>query len=489
MKLRSIVADLAKHDLLRAFPAQSETVVSHLSYDSRDMADGTLFICKGAGFVPAYLQAAVGKGAVAYMSEHPVAGAPDYVTPVLVKDIRLAMAVTACHFYREPSRQMKLIGFTGTKGKTTSAYMSRSIMAETGVSWGLMGSIETDTIRRVMPSRLTTPEAPDFQKHLREMADAGAPGASVEVSSQGLQYRRVDGTLFSCGVYLNLSEDHISPREHRDFDEYLSAKARLFSLCKTAIVNNDDPYTPRILAGASCQSILTFGIDRTADIMARELVHTPSGTDFTLKTPWFEGRAALHMPGRFNLINALAAVAACGHLGAPFEAVRRGLSSVQVRGRAQVLHGGGITVVVDFAHNKLSFETLVSAMRENYPGRRIVCVFGSTGDKGLTRRRGLGLSAALLCDYSYVTSDNPGSENALDICKEIARYIDEGQGAYEICADRKTAIEKAIGTARDGDVLLLLGKGQEQFQTVNGQDVPYEGDLAIARACLLMRGG
>lgn len=485
----SIVTDLARHDLLSTFPARSETVVTHLSYDSRDVSDGTLFICKGAGFVPAYLQAAAGKGAVAYLSEQPVPGAPEYLTPVLVKDIRRAMAVVACRFYCDPSSCMKLIGFTGTKGKTTSAYMSRSIMAETGVSWGLMGSIETDTIRRVIPSRLTTPEAPDFQKCLREMVDAGAPGASVEVSSQGLQYHRVDGTFFACGVFLNLSEDHISPREHRDFDEYLAAKARLFTMCKTGIVNNDDTNTPRILARSACEKLLTFGIDRQADVMAREIVYTPSGTDFTLVTPWFEGRAELHMPGRFNLMNALAAVAACGHLGAPFEAVHSGLASVQVRGRAEVLNGGGITVVVDFAHNKLSFETLVSAMRENYPGRRIVVVFGSVGGKAFARRRDLGLAAAALCDYSYVTSDHPGPENPLEICKEIARYIEQGRGAYEICVDRKTAIEKAIGTAREGDVLLLLGKGQEQYQTVDGRDIPYEGDLAIARACLMMRGG
>lgn len=492
-------------------PEELKKRVNYLSYDSKDVKPGTLFVCKGAHFSPKYLAEAVKRGAFCYVSERsygaakeegaepkvgtePLDGASsaqgasdaaggaaeeneinDVVSQagsIIVKDIRLAMAVLANMFYDEPWRKLELVGITGTKGKSTTAYFIRAILDRYLQRMGkplsaIISSIDTyDGVER-FESHLTTPEAMMLQRHFANAVDSGIEYATMEVSSQALKYHRVKGTTFGIGCFLNIGEDHISEAEHRDFDDYFESKLMLFSQCETACVNLDSNHIDEILyAAEGCGRLVTFGKREEAEIYGHHIVKRDGYTAFTVRTPDFEREFRLTIPGLFNVDNALAAIAVCSVLGIPQEDMYEGLLSVRVSGRMEVFENKerGVTVIVDYAHNRMSFETLFDSTMREYPQCSIYSIFGCPGGKALGRRQELGETAGKYAKKVFLTEEDAGAEAVGDISAEIAYYVKAAGCACAIIDDREEAIRTAIAEAPENTVILLTGKGRETRQ-------------------------
>ena len=464
--------------------------VRSITYDSSQAAPGCLFVCKGALFRREYLLDAAEKGAVLYISEtdYQVADLPC----ILVSDIRQAMPLLARHFYQIPEGALRYIGITGTKGKTTTAYYVKAIFDEYmkqtgGAPIAFFTSVETYDGKERRPSRITTPESMELYRHFRNAFESGIRCVAMEVSSQALKYGRVLGIPYDVGVFLNISEDHISPVEHKDFQDYFQSKLLLFRQVQTACVNLDSPFSREILAGAaSAKRILTFGTTAGADVCGYDL-HTENGRIcFRASCRDFDEAFALAMHGAFNVENALAAIAVAWACGLPVKAMQDGLARATVNGRMEEFSSrdGRIKAIVDYAHNALSFEKIFEAAREEFPGYRLVSVFGCPGGKALNRRKDLGTVAGKASSRIYLTADDPGLEDVLDICREIGSYVEESGCPYVCVPDREEAIRMAVREVRQPSVLLILGKGSETGQKIGRLDIPYRSDSEIIRECL-----
>lgn len=459
--------------------------ITSITYDSRQVRPGCLFICKGAAFKEEYLISAIKGGAVAYLSQ------VKYDVPIdglIVTDIRKAMAIATACFYSYPASSLDVLGITGTKGKTTAAFITRTLLDAGNQHYGMLSSVLTDTGVSSKPSHLTTPESPDLQKMLGEIRDSRLTGVVMEVSSQGLAYDRVFGIRFAASVFLNIGQDHISPIEHKTFNEYFEAKKRIFSVSESVYINCDDEYAKEMLQSAkTCQcNIRTFGFSPDADIRAYDLKRTGELTKFRVKCTEFDRQFTLPMLGSFNVYNALAAICLCLGRISPSDMVK-GMRRAIVPGRMEVIHERGLTVIVDYAHNKLSLETLLSDLRHEYPDRRIVCVFGCPGGKAYLRRADMGDVSGRLADYTILSADDPDYEDVVQISQEIAAHISAVGGSYEMIPDRTHAVEKAILEAHDGDLIVLAGKGIETHQRVRGSYEEYPGDLSLAKKFLKIR--
>jgi len=470
-----------KADLTRRVPM--------VSCDSQVVVPGALFICKGAAFREQYLLDALEKGAAAYVSQRPYPSAPGPC--IQVTDVRSAMALLADCAWGHPSGRLRITGITGTKGKTTTAYFLRAILDGWRRSRGerataLLSTLVTDDGVERAPAKLTTPEPLDLQRHLFNAAGAGCGYVTMEVSSQALKYHRVDGVELACAVFLNIGEDHISPVEHPDFEDYFSSKLRIFRQAGTAVVNLDCDHASRVLEAAQvCPRVVTFSAkDPGADVYADRIRREAGATVFHVRTPHWEGELRLPMPGQFNVENALAAVAAADVLGADREAVSGGLAAVTVPGRMETYHstGGDLAVIVDYAHNGMSLEALLSSVRREYPGREVTVVFGCTGGKGLDRRAGMAGAAARWADRIILTEDDPGPEEVADICADIGRSLAGRE--FTVIPDREQAVETAVaGAARPG-VVVLAGKGAEQQQKRKNGPEPCVPDGMLAQRAL-----
>lgn len=463
-------------------PTGTDCAVSGVTYNSKAASKGGLFICKGAAFKREYLLEAVDRGAACYLADKDY----DVLIPgVIVTDIRKAMALCACMFFGHPSKKLDLIGITGTKGKTTVSYMTKAVLQQAGRGYGLLSSIANDTGRRCEEAHLTTPESLDLQSMLDEMVRSGLVGGVMEVSSQGLQYDRVYGTVFSTGVFLNIGEDHISPIEHRDFDEYFSAKKRIFAYTDDAVINADDGCADEIIEtarGNGC-GIRTYGIRRDADVVAYNISREGRYTAFSVRTREFDRRFQIPLLGAFNVYNALAAICICmDRVDVQF--MQKGLKKVHVPGRMEVFGDGEITVIIDYAHNKMSFETLFQSLRDEFPGHRLVSVYGCPGGKAFLRRKDLGTVSGRMADLSILTAEDPGYEDVDAISEEIAGHVKAAGGKAVSIADRAEAVERAIMDARAGDVIVITGKGDEPFQKCRGKYEPYDGDIVLTKRFL-----
>lgn len=493
--IRQVVDLLEEHGLLAGFGCPRDRYdqeYTALSFDSQQVTPGTLFICKGAAFKAQYLQDALRRGAGAYLSQqtYPVDPSVPYV---ITTDIRKAMSLVAIAFYRRPFADLTSVGITGTKGKTTTTYFMKNILdAHAGQRTAVLSTIDIYTGVEEHDAHLTTPESADLQKYFAQARDSGIPYLTMEVSSQATKMDRVYGMTFDCGLFLNISEDHIGPTEHADFEDYFSCKLQFLTLCRTAVLNRACDHFDRVLATAQahCRRVVTFGPEETRDPSdpdsygLSDIVKEAEGFSFTVRAKGYEQRFAITMEGRFNCENALAALAAARTLGVGDEAIAQGLRQNAVRGRMNVLHQGGITVVVDYAHNKLSFSRLYESLKADYPGRRIVAVFGCPGGHAVLRRRDIGTLSGQNADYIYLTAEDPQFEDVTDICREIASYIEPYGTPYQIIPDRAQAVETAIRSAQPGDVIILAAKGEEVYQKVRGEYIPYESDIAIARRLL-----
>lgn len=500
------LADLAQtlrdEGLLAAGPTESdaarELLITGADCDSRYAAPGHLFICKGALFRDAYLSSAQELGAVAYLCDREHADQLAQVAPELpalvVNDIRTAMNLVSDITWGHPDRLLTTVGITGTKGKTTTTYLLRSILddADGTPRAASMGSVETfDGIER-FESVNTTPESPDLWRHVANTHEAGLPYLVMEVSSQALKYGRVAGLGFDVACFLNIGNDHISPIEHPTLEDYFQSKLRIFAQAEHAVVNLGSERVAEVLEAArSCKDVVTFSSDGSesgADIWAQDIVAEGHGQRFFVHTPSWEGAVHLPLPGDFNVENALCAIAVCEQLGISAQRVVDGLARASVPGRMEVIPSadGSIIGIVDFAHNQMAFSRLFPAVREQFPGRRIISVFGAVGGKAVERREELPREAARWSDHLIYTEDDPGQESVADICAAMERATPEGV-ACETILDREEAVHRAVELAREGGadtVICLLCRGTEPTQHRGTRFVPVKLDTDLMREAL-----
>jgi UDP-N-acetylmuramoyl-L-alanyl-D-glutamate--2,6-diaminopimelate ligase len=467
--------------------------VSGVAYDSRSVAAGNVFVALRGLHADgtAFARQAIERGAVAVVSEQ---APPDdvHVAWAIVSDARLALAVLATAFHRDPSGDMQVIGITGTNGKTTTAYLVASIFEAAGIRCGILGTVAYRIGDQTRDATRTTPEAPDVQALLREMVDRGCGACAMEVSSHALSLRRVDGMRFAAGVFTNLTRDHLD--FHADMDDYFRAKRRLFEMLPRdapSLLNLDDP-RGAALTDAGGRPV-TYAIAKPADVMPGPLSFSFEGLAFDIRTPRGTIRAQSKLVGRPNVYNILAAVATATALDLPFDAIERGLQALEgVPGRFQVVSGARdeLTIVVDYAHTDDALRNLLETARPLAHGR-LITVFGCGGDRDRTKRPLMGAVAGRLSDLIVVTSDNPRSEDPERIIDEVRRGItpdtrkDSAQRVLTI-ADRRAAISKAVELAKPGDVVLIAGKGHEKYQVIGDRTVPFD-DVAVAREALAKR--
>ena len=461
---------LSKH--AHSLQLDQNTIVSLVTYDSREVVDGTLFICKGAHFKPEFLQQAAQQGAIAYVSET----AYDQISLpcILVEDMRLALAPLASFYYNHPSNTLNVVGITGTKGKSSTTYYLKYILDEylgldgKGES-GVISSINTYDGVENFESHLTTPEPMELHHHFDNCLQSDIPYLTMEVSSQALKYHRTLGTRFAVACFLNIGLDHISPIEHPDFEDYFTAKLKIFAQAAVSCVNLDTLELDRVLDAAKKASprVITFSRkDDSAEVYASQIRKRGDDILFRVRTTRFSREFRLTMPGLFNVENALAAIAICEGLGIPEHAIYVGLMKARVPGRMELYANADQKVItlVDYAHNRMSFETLFQSVQEEYPNRRIVTVFGCPGKKALDRRRDLGEISGKYSDLVILTEEDSGEEPTMDICREIATHIEAEGGQYSIEENRSEAIRQAILGCDVPSILLITGKGAETRQ-------------------------
>lgn len=491
--LRDYLKILRAHDLLAREPALGagglDLPIRWVSCDSHDVAPGTLFVCKGASFRRAYLEEAVAAGAVAYVGER---GLDIDVPCILVHDIRRALGLLSDAAWDHPSGRIKVCAFTGTKGKTTSVYYLRSILAARSRRTAspapafITGVAYDDGVERG-ESVLTTPEAPELERRIADAVSADRDVLVMEASSQALKLRRTLGVEFAVGAFTNFGEDHISPIEHPTPEDYLKSKLMLFRSCRIAVVNRDMDVAARVLAAAgACERTITYSAhDSGADVFLSDWARTGEGIAATVRTPRFTCSLTLPTPARFNLMNALGAIACAEALGLDERDIVAGLSDVRVSGRMEVYPSasGRIVGVVDYAHNGMSLEALLGELRESYPDREIAVVFGATGGKGVDRRDTMGAAAGARADRIYITEDDPGPEDPAVICDAIARTVNaQGNSSWQIELDRARAIERAVRETDRPAVVVVAGKGNDAFMLRRGGREPYEPDgVQLAR--------
>ena len=465
--------------------------VRGLTYDSRRVTPGDVFIAlKGLKDAGAdFAVDAIRRGAVAVVADMP-ADAAVSVPWFVVPDARAAMAAIAAELYGHPSRSMQVIGITGTNGKTTTAYLLRAVFEAAGRKCGLLGTVTYSVGDEELPALRTTPEAPDVQRMFRQMVDAGCRACVMEVSSHALALRRVDETSFAAAVFTNLTRDHLD--YHGDMESYFAAKRRLFDMLPPgapSVINVDDPRGDTLRKAVAVP--ITFALNKPADVTPGPLNLTFDGLEFDVRTPKGGVHVKSRLVGRPNVSNILATVAVATALDVPKDAIELGLTSLRgVPGRFEVVSASDddVAVVIDYAHTDDALKNLLETARP-LARRRVITVFGCGGDRDRTKRPLMGAVAARLSDVVVMTSDNPRTEDPVRIIEEIKRGVppksDRSAATFTI-VDRKEAIQFAIKKAEPGDLVLLVGKGHEQFQVTGTSELPFD-EAAIARAALERR--
>lgn len=478
---------LKNNNLIADISTKNDAMIENLTYNSKQVTKNTLFVCKGAHFKEEYLIDAKKNGAICYISEKKYDIDMDYI---IVNDIRRTIALLFNAYYDNVWNKLSLIGITGTKGKSTTTYFIKYILDEYLKSEGkkrsgVISSIDTYDGVEEFESHLTTPEAGELLKHFDNAVNSQIEYMTMEVSSQALKYDRVYGVGFDVGVYLNIGEDHISDVEHPDFEDYFQSKMKIFAQTKTACVSLDTLRKDDVLkASEICEKRITFSMqDSSADVYAYDIKKSGNDTVFKVRTPEYTEEITLTIPGLFNVQNALAAIAVCYSLGIPKHYIYVGLMKARSSGRMEIYANSdnSVIVIVDYAHNKLSFESLYNSVLKEFPNRRVVTVFGCPGKKAFQRRKDLGELSGKYSDFVYITEEDHGEEPLINICEEIAEHVKAQNCAYEIEEDRGEAIKKAIFSSDKDSIILITGKGNETRQKRGIEYVPCLSDVEYTK--------
>ena len=427
--------------------------ITILVYDSRKVEKDSAFVCISGAVCDGhdFAQEVAKKGAAVLFIEKDVE-VPEEVTVIRVQNTRLALAQTSAAYFRHPAKELITIGITGTKGKTTATYMVRSILEASGFKTGLIGTIETIIGEEKIPSANTTPESYVVQESFRKMADAGCKCVVMEVSSQGLMLHRVGGFIFDYGIFTNLEPDHIGPNEHKDLQDYIHCKSLLFRQCKQGIFNADDSHLEEILKGHTCE-VETYGFSANADMCASDVHLFDKGGSLGVAyhmSGLLDMDVEIDIPGKFSVYNSMTAIAICRHFGVSKETILESLKSIRVKGRVEIVPvSSKFTLMIDYAHNAMSLNSLLTTLKE-YDPKRLVCLFGCGGNRSRDRRFEMG-------------------EEPEAIIEDIITGVKKADGEYIAITDRHEAIRYAIENAKEGDVIVLAGKGHEDYQEIKGK--------------------
>ncbi len=462
--------------------------VTQVVYDSRmdaeDISEESLFICiEGAVFDGHdYAGEMAKKGIKVLVVSKEVEGVADLdVTVIQVENTRYAMAFISAAYFGNPAEKLKVIGITGTKGKTTTTYLVKSILENAGYKVGLVGTIEVIIGKKHIHAQNTTPESYLLQQYFAEMVEAGLDTVVMEVSSQALMLHRSQGFTFDYGIFTNLEPDHIGPNEHESFENYMACKGMLFKQCKVGIVNGDDSHWQQVTEGHTCE-LESFGLGEENMLRAEglQLVHKPGELGVSFRVAGLmELKVEVPTPGRFSVYNALTAIAICRHFKVETEDIKKALLSAKVKGRIEMVKvSDEFTLLIDYAHNAMSLESLLTTLKEYHPNR-LICLFGCGGNRSRQRRFEMGEVSGRLADLTIITSDNPRFEEPRDIINDIKTGMERTSGEYvEIC-DRKEAIAYAIANGQPGDIIVLAGKGHEDYQEIKGVKYPMDERVLI----------
>lgn len=477
MKIQDLLEILEADGLLKeASDGAGALTPDSFTTNSKDVRAGAFFVCKGFTFKREYLEMAAEKGALLYMAETDFGvGIPH----ILVSDIRRAASLAARWFYGNPGEKMFVTGITGTKGKTTTAYILKSILdTKAPGKTALFSTMEINTGKESRISHLTTPEPAELQSYFREAVDNGCDHVVMEVSSQAMKLSRVYGEQFPIGIFLNVDEDHIGDKEHATLEEYVNCKISFLAQCDTVIVNKETRFFDQVMAGCKGKKVLLYGHDESCDGVIRNIESGASGSRFELgyEGKWYAFETSL--VGRFNVENLTAAILAAFLMGIDPGTIEEGIRYIHIPGRMMLLEHKGIHIVVDYAHNYLSFLNVYKAVQETFSPNHIHVVFGSAGERSPVRKRDMGELAEKYADYVYLTEDDPGFEDVVEICEDIRSHITK---PCRIIPDRETAVRAALDAAEPGDVVILAGKGAEVTQRVRGKFVPYISDIKAAQ--------
>lgn len=454
--------------------------------NSKEVKEGYLFIAI-KGFSTdghQYVENAIENGAICVMVEEGCdlksLKVPENVTVLMVKDTRKALAICSANFYGNPSSKLKLIGVTGTKGKTTTTFMIKEILEKAGKNVGLIGTIATYINgKKIKESDRTTPESLELQQLFKQMVDEGVEVCVMEVSSQSLKLHRVEGCQFDIVLFTNFSEDHISEKEHPDMQDYFNSKLKLFEMCKVGIANADDLHAAKIPKLFPDNNIVTYGIDNFANVLAKDITITNSYVDFKVKITDRNERIKTGIPGRFSVYNSLAAICVAQKFGIDSEIIKQALEEVRVPGRSELVDNKlDLTIMVDYAHSPESLQNILQAAK-SYTRGRVISVFGCGGDRDSGKRPMMGEISGKIADYTIVTSDNPRTEDPKKIVNQIEEGIKKTKGKYEVVVDRIEAIEHAIKMANKKDIIILAGKGHEPYQEINGVKYPFDERVIV----------
>ena len=473
---------LLEHLEYKCLQGSTEQEVSSVVYDSRKVEEGSLFICIRGAVVDGhkFIPDVVAKGAKTLIVEEAVE-APEDVTVIQVEDTRYAMAFISAAWFGHPAEKLKTIGITGTKGKTTTTYMVKSILENAGYKVGLIGTIEAVIGEKHIPAANTTPESYMVQKYFHDMVEAGCDAVVMEVYSQGLMLHRTQGFVFDFGIFTNIEPDHIGPNEHKDFDDYLHCKSMLLRQCKVGIVNRDDEHFDRIIEGHTCK-LETYGFSEKADLRAEDArlvgrkgylgisYHVKGLMDFPVE---------IDIPGKFSIYNSLTAIAICRHFKVSEENIIKALKVARVKGRIEMIKvSDEFTLMIDYAHNAMALESLLGTLKE-YDPHRLVCLFGCGGNRSKLRRYEMGEVSGKMADLTIITSDNPRDEDPQAIIDDIKIGMAKTDGKYVEIPDRKEAIAYAIHHGEPGDIIVLAGKGHEDYQEIKGKKYPMDERVLI----------
>ena len=483
MKLKEILTGLeglkVKGDL--------EIEITHLDKDSRNIKKDGLFVAI-KGFEADghdYVEKVLEQGAAAVILEEGVSKdlikkIPADVTIVVAKDTRYALAICSCNFYGNPSKKFKLIGITGTKGKTTTTFMIKKVLEKAGHKVGLIGTIAIYIgDKKLEDSDRTTPESNKLQEIFAQMVKEKVDAVVMEVSSQSLKLNRVAGCDFDIGVFTNFSKDHISEKEHPDMEDYFNSKVKLFEMCNTAFINADDFHVAKLPKLVPNCNITTYGIDNYCNVLAKDITITNSYVDFKVKIGMKNERIKTCIPGRFSVYNSLAAICVAEKLGAGVEQIKEALEEVRVPGRSELVNNKKeLTIMIDYAHSPESLENILSATK-SYTRGRVISVFGCGGDRDASKRPIMGEISGRIADFTVITSDNPRTEDPQKIVEQIEEGIKKTKGKYTVIVDRVEAIREAINMADKKDIIVLAGKGHEPYQEIDGVKHPFDERIIV----------